>query len=212
MPGQFLEAPCFQLEMKDWADLSAYIRERKRDGALNCGIMKMKLPPEVVESLSGTLTELGDVSSPSSFYKCISEKVLHHHVEQRVEVVDKFEGVYTVEHSPVSMFKNVGEFYEFAKRERDFGSYEGIVRPPDGVFDVPVVKGIVKRFWNICNGESLSQKPFLYAPDIELTPTKRLGSFEGMDTLTVSDQCDKIADVIGNFEIRSYFSCNVTKI
>lgn len=185
MPGQFLEAPCFQLEMKDWADLSGYIRARKRDGALNCGIIKLKLPPEVVEALSLSLTELGDVTSPESYYKSVSGKSLEYHVEQRLEVVDKFEGVYTVDISPVTSFKTVGEFFDFAKKERDFGSYEGIDRPFDGVFDKETVKNMVKGFWNVCNNDVLTKKPFLYAPDIELTPTKRLGSNEEMDLLQV---------------------------
>lgn len=191
MPGQFLEAPTYQMTVSDFNDGSYFIRELRRRGVFKCGIVKLQLPEEVTGQLESQFTDLGDVQSDQSFYKTFSKVPLHSYVEQNVSIVDRDEGVFEILHVPVATSSSsdhatVGDFYEFAKRERAFGTYKGIVQPKNGEFDDVHAKKVSRAFWKACGEGVTKEKPFLYGADIGVAPSTRLGAYADLDLVTVS--------------------------
>lgn len=190
MPGQFLEAPTFQMTVSDFNDASNFVRELRRRGTFKHGVVKLKLPEEVTSQLEGHFTELGDVTSENSFYKTFSRIPLESFLQQSLKLVDKDEGIFEADLVSVPSsscgISTVGDFYDFVKRERDFGTYKGIVKPENGVFDRESVKKVSKDFWKLCSSGLTEEKPFLYGADIAAPPSKRLGPYESMDLVSVS--------------------------
>lgn len=191
MPGQFLDAPSYKMTLTDFKDGSYFIRELRRRGVFKSGVVKLQLPEEVCAELENKLTELGDMESENSVYKStLSGLSVPTYMRQSVNVVDKEESVFEVDHvavaSSLSGVATLGDFYNFAKRERDFGTYKGIVKPANGIYDAESVKKISKAFWKVCGRGQTKEKPFLYGVDIGLPPSARLGAYADLDLFTVN--------------------------
>lgn len=203
MPGQFLEAPTFQMTLSDFNDGSHFVRELRRRGTFKHGVVKFKLPEEVTSQLEGHFTELGDLESENSFFKSFSRVPLESFLQQSVKFMNKDEGVFESElvsvPSTTCGIATVGDFYDFVKRERDFGTYKGIVRPENGVFDRESAKNASNAFWRVCGSGVTQEKPFLYGADIAVPPSKRLGPYESLDLVTVSIFCTFVSFPLGGF-------------
>lgn len=186
MPGQVFEAPCFKLTMDQWKNFSGFLRELRKSGVFKASVVKFILPDEVILELDEKLTHLGDTEN--SFYKAISDIPVTSFLEQRVEVKHGFEGVFGIRNEVVERegVNTVGGFFDYAKKNRDYGTYHGFESPLIGSnFDAAkVLKEMSVDFWENCRNGVSDQKPFMYLPDIDIPP--KVGGHEEADLLKVT--------------------------
>lgn len=188
MPGQFVDAPKFQLTLNHWENFSDFLVEIRKLAVFKGGVVKFLLPPEIVCQLEKSVTTFED-ESPTSFFSTFGELPMSRYITQKVNVLNDKECVFSIDHASIpardSGVKTVKEFYTLAKRNRPFGFYDGSEEPLDGKFDKATVQRLYKSFWEICQSGRTAEDPFLYGVDICKLPTERLGPFECLPLLKV---------------------------